>query len=60
MFKNYCLLILKRNGETSRHYYEDYDSMDYDATMCQFSLNVAKARGMRCGSRGWKTLFKIG
>ena len=56
----YCLRITKKDGTVSKRYYNDYDTMDYEATFCQFSPNIVHAEGLKLKLFGYKTLFKIG
>lgn len=56
----YCLRITKKDGTISKHYFSDYDSLDYNATFCQFSTNIVHAEGLVLNFWGWKELFKIG
>ena len=39
------LIVVTADGLKRKHYYEDYDELEYNATFCQFSPNVAKAYG---------------
>lgn len=56
----YRLVIYKKDGSISKHYYDDYDSLDYNATYCQFSSNITKAIGQKWNLfKGWKNLFTI-
>ena len=57
---DYRLVITKRDGEISKHSFPCYDSLEYNATFCQFSPNIIKAVGQRLTWRGWETLFTIG
>ena len=52
----YCLKIIKKDGDVVKHYF----SLDYNATLCQFSTNIVKAIGMKIGLFKNKTLFEIG
>ena len=61
----YCLIVLKKNGESVRHYYETYDKMLSDSIYIEYSPVCVKARGMvfdKCGlfKYRWKTAFRIG
>lgn len=56
----YRLVIYRKDGGVSEHKYDDYDSLDYNATFCQFSSNILKAVGQEYKLFGWKTLFTIG
>lgn len=56
----YRLVIIRKDGDKSEHRFSDYDSLDYNATFCQFSSNIAKAIGQKFTLAGWKTLFTIG
>lgn len=57
----YRLVIYKKDGSISKHYYDDYDSLDEDAIYCEFSSNITKAIGQKWNLfKGWKNLFTIG
>lgn len=56
----YRLVIYRKDGEVSKHYFSDYDSLDYNAVFCQFSSNITRAVGQKAVLFGWKTLFTIG
>ena len=56
----YRLIVITKSGTVSKHYFEDYDSLDYNATFCQFSSNISKAIGQQANVLEWKTLFTIG
>ena len=56
----YCLKIIKKDGDVVKHYFSSYDELDYNATLCQFSTNIVKAIGMEIGLFKNKTLFEIG
>ena len=56
----YCLKIIKKDGDVVKHYFSSYDELDYNATLCQFSTNIVKAIGMKIGLFKNKTLFEIG
>lgn len=56
----YRLLIFKKDGTISKHYFSSYETLDYNATFCQFSSNILKAIGQKAKLFGWKTLFTIG
>lgn len=56
----YCLKIIKKDGDVSKHYFSSYEDLDYNATMCQFSTNITKAVGMKVGLFKNKILFEIG
>lgn len=59
---DYRLVIYKKDGSVSKHYYEDYDTMEYNSVFCQFSPNIVKALGQKFSifKLGYKTLFTIG
>ena len=59
---DYRLVIHKRDGSVSKHYYPDYDTLEYNAVFCQFSPNIVKAFGQKFNilRLGYKTLFTIG
>lgn len=56
----FCLITLTQDGITRRHYYDTYEDLDYNATYCQFSRNIFKAKGMELIGRKWVCLFTIG
>ena len=56
----YCLKIIKKDGDVSNHYFSSYEELDYNATLCQFSTNIFKAIGMKVGLFKNKILFEIG
>ena len=56
----YCLKIIKKDGDVTKHYFSSYEDLDYNVTMCQFSTNIAKAIGMKVGLFKNKILFEIG
>ena len=53
----YRLVIYKKNGSVSKHYFNDYDSLDYNSGFCPFSHNIVKAVGQKLTLCGYKTLF---
>ena len=55
----YCLKIIKKDGDVTKHYFSSYEDLDYNATMCQFSTNITKAIGMEVGFFKNKILFEI-
>ena len=58
----YRILVFKTNkNELNVHNYDDYDTMDYNATLLQFSRNnnLIKAVAQEETLTGWKTLFTI-
>ena len=56
----YCLKIIKKDGDVVKHYFSSYDELAYNATLCQFSTNIVKAIGMEIGLFKNKILFEIG
>ena len=56
----YCLKIIKKDGEVVKHYFPSYDELEYNARLCQFSTNIVKAIGMEIGLFKNKILFEIG
>lgn len=56
----YCLKIIKKDGDVTNHYFSSYEELDDNATLCQFSANIAKAIGMKVGLFKNKILFEIG
>ena len=54
------LVVITVDGSKKEYHYEDFDELEYNATFCQFSPNVAKAYGQEWFFSGWKTLFTIG
>jgi hypothetical protein len=55
----YWLVIVKKDGDISEHYYDDYEELDYNAVLCQFSSNILKVTAQKDTLLGWKTLFTI-
>jgi len=53
------LIVTTKNGDRNIHYFEDYDTLDYNAVLCQFSPNIIKAVAQEATLLGWKTLFSI-
>lgn len=53
----YRLLITKRTGVTFKHYYFNYDNLEYDRSFCKFGQNVRTVVGQKLTLFGWKTLF---
>lgn len=53
----YRLIITKKNGEKNKYIYKDYETLEYNATMCIFSQNITKVVGQKQILYGWKTLF---
>ena len=56
----YCLRITRKDGTVSKHYFSDYEELDYNATFCQFSTNILKAEGLKLGLFKNEVLFTIG
>ena len=56
----YCLKIIKKDGDITKHYFSSYEDLEYNATHCQFSTNIVKAIGLEVGLFKNKTLFEIG
>ena len=56
----YCLKIIKKDGDVTKHYFSSYEELDYHATYCQFSDNITKAIGLEVGLFKNKILFEIG
>ena len=56
----YCLRIIKKDGDVSNYYFSSYEELDYNATLCQFSINIIKAIGLKVGLFKNKILFEIG
>ena len=54
----YILEIIKKDGDVSQHYYDDIDSLEYDAVFCRYSTNIIAAIGKEDIPFG-KTLFVI-
>ena len=57
---SYRLLIKKKDGDVSKHLFDTYDELDYNAVFCRFSSNIVYAAGQEETLMGWKTLFTIG
>ena len=55
----YRLVVYTKYGCVRKHIYGDYDTLDYNATMCRFNLNIAKAFGYKLTWKGWKPLISI-
>ena len=36
----YKLILRKKNGSESTHYYDDFDSLEWDAVTCAYSANI--------------------
>ena len=53
----YRLLISKRTGITFKHYYFNYDNLEYDRSFYRSGQNVRKVVGQKLTLFGWKTLF---
>jgi hypothetical protein len=53
------LVITTMYGLKRKHYYDNYDEMDYNATFCRFSPNVSNVIGQKLTIFGWKTIFTI-
>lgn len=56
----YCLKLIKKDGDVTNHYFSSYEDLEYNATYCQFSTNIVKAIGLEVGLFKNKTLFEIG
>ena len=56
----YCLKVIAKDGNVTRHYFSSYEELDYNATYCQFSDNIIKAIGLEVGLFKNKILFEIG
>ena len=56
----YCLKIIKKDGDVTKHYFSSYEDLEYNATYCQFSTNIVKAIGLEAGLFKTKALFEIG
>ena len=56
----YCLKIIKKDGNVTKHYFSSYKDLDYNAIYCQFSTNIVKAIGLRVGLFKNKILFEVG
>lgn len=57
---SFCLKITRKDGTVSKHYFDDYESLDYNATFCQFSPYIRCAEGLELGLFKNKLLFRIG
>ena len=55
----YLLLITRKDGTVSKHYYDTYEDLDYNATFCRFSTNIYRAEGYKLGFLSKKKLFTI-
>ena len=56
----YCLEIIKKDGDVTKHYFASYEELDNNAILCQFSTNIVKAIGLKIGLFKNKILFEIG
>ena len=56
----YCLKIIKKDGDVTKHYFSSYEELDDNAVYCQFSDNIAKVVGLKVGLFKNKILFEIG
>lgn len=56
----YCLKVIKKDGEVINHYFSSYEELEYNATLCQFSTNIIKAIGLEVELFKNKILFEIG
>lgn len=56
----YCLKIIKKDGDVTKHYFSSREELEYNAIYCQFSTNIAKAIGLQVGLFRNKVLFEIG
>ena len=56
----YCLKIIMKDGDITKHYFSSYEELEYNATFCQFSTNIIKAIGLKVGLFRNKILFEIG
>ena len=56
----YCLKVITKDGNMTRHYFSSYEDLEYNATFCQFSDNITKAIGLEVRLFKNKILFKIG
>ena len=54
------MMIKKKDGSVTSHYFSSYEELDYHATFCQFSDNITKAIGLDVGLFKNKILFEIG
>lgn len=36
----YKLILVKKDGSESTHYYNDFDSLEWDAITCAYSPNI--------------------
>ena len=57
----YRLVVYKRDDKPSTHYFDDYEEMDYNATLLQFSSNpdLSKVVAEEARLFDWKKLFTI-
>lgn len=58
--KRFRLHIIRKDGTESNHYFDDYETLDYNATFCEFSTNIVSAEGLERKWFKWVQLFKIG
>lgn len=59
MEERYRLVIVKKDGDISKHYFDDYEELEYNAVFCPFSSNILKVTAQEDTLLGWKTLFTI-
>lgn len=55
----YRLVISTQYGFSRKHYYLDYETVEYNATFCRFSPNISTVVAEKLTLTGWKTLFNI-
>jgi len=55
----YRLVVTTKYGLKKKHYYDNYDDLDYNATFCKFSPNIVNAVGQKLTIFGWKNLFTV-
>lgn len=55
----YRLVIVRKDGDISKHHFDNYEELDYSSVLCQFSSNILKVTAQKDTLLGWKTLFTI-
>ena len=58
---SYRLIVYKKDEEPNIHHFDNYDLMDYSATLLQFSSNPNLVQVVAQEEKliGWETLFRI-
>lgn len=56
----FAIIVLRKTGFTSRHYYNTYEDMDDAGIILSFGTNVELARGMEYYNGRWNTIWRLG